>query len=90
MSEETGEQFPALLERPELIYIDEYYLKAFFRLSSSRQVGMGTGPIPLSEIILYCEWLEDQDTEEFIEVITHMDATYLEVKAEQDAAKSKK
>lgn len=92
MAEETGNSFPALEEQPELLVTDEYYLNAFYRLSSSRQLGMTTGPIPLSEIIGYLEYLNEPEPEEFIDIIQHCDGVYLdEVYKKQEAqSKSKK
>lgn len=82
--------FPAITERPELIFSDEYYLTAFFKLSGSRQNGMGIGAIPLSEIINYCEFLEDDDPETFIDIIQHCDNTYMELEAEKMEKNAKK
>lgn len=82
--------FPAITEKPELIFTDEYYLTAFFKLSSSRQNGMGIGAIPLSEIIRYCEFLEDTEPETFIEIIQHCDNVYMELEAEKMRKDTKK
>lgn len=73
--------FPAITEKPDLIFTDEYYLTAFFKLSSSRQSGMGIGAIPLSEIIGYCEFIGDNEPETFIDIIQHCDNTYMELEA---------
>ena len=69
MHAETGENFEALTSKPELTLFDEYYLKAFFRLSSSRHVGMSIGTIPVVDILSYCEFIEDDDPETFIDIL---------------------
>jgi len=68
----------AIADKPALEDFDIYYLNAFYTLSSSRQIGMGEGPIPISEIIEYGKYLEDTDMDMFIKLMRVCDNTYLE------------
>ncbi len=89
LAAETGGTFPALTEKPNLSFGDEFYLNSFFRLSSSRSVGMGVGNIPLSEIILYCDWIEESEPEVFVEIIQFMDSVYLDLQNKKNESKKK-
>jgi hypothetical protein len=79
--EERGEAVPALQNKPEL---DEFlipYWKAFQVLSSSRQIGMGIGAIPLTEIEAYMRiyGIEDQEErEDMVYLIGEMDRVFIE------------
>ena len=58
---------------------------AFHTLSDSRQMGMGPGPIPLSEIESYFRVFDVRDPDqidEWITLIRQMDREYLQVASE--------
>ena len=58
---------------------DEFYFKAFWDLSTCRQIGMGQGPIPWDKMIEYghVAGLDDDMTDVLVGVIRAMDAAYL-------------
>lgn len=62
--------------RPE----DEFYLRAFYDLSSCRSVGFAIGPIPWRDIVHYADWvgLETDVAAAFVVVIRAMDSGFLE------------
>jgi len=64
---------------------DEFYLSAFFELSSCRSLGWKPGPIPWRDIIQYGEFhgLEWDVLKMFIQVIMAMDKAYLEWEAKR-------
>lgn len=64
---------------------DEFYIKAFFDLSTERQLGMNVGPIPWSNILAYASYsgLEADMIDVFIYTIREMDAAYLNRIAEK-------
>jgi hypothetical protein len=70
---------PTLEQGLELYYI------AFQRLSSTRAVGMGLGPIPWTAIQTYCETYElDEVTQELMHVyIPAMDNVFLKISQEK-------
>ncbi|MCQ8781723.1 hypothetical protein NPA30_05955 [Aurantimonas sp. CSK15Z-1] len=65
-------------------------MQAFFDLSASRSLVMGgEGPIPLSEILAYCQMFGVNDVDErgdFLRVIRAMDEAYLEERHRQREA----
>ncbi len=86
LERETGERFPAIETKPNLLEMDFPYIKAFFTLSSDRQLGMAMGPIPYSSIVDYAD-RTGQDWQEFLEIIQHVDSVYMSLKATKDAKK---
>ncbi len=64
-------------ERPEIDLWLSYYLKAFKRLSTSRQSGMGLGFIPLSEITNYAIAFDEYDLEKFVSIIQAADNEFV-------------
>lgn len=70
---------------------DDWYLGAFWVLSTSRQVGFGLGPIPWNRIHQYAtvKRLDEEATELFVEVILAMDKAYLEWEYAEAEAKRK-
>jgi len=62
---------------PEISYL-EWYIEAFYELSSERQFGMGIGPIPFSSIVTYAEVFEINDFDDFHYVIRILDKVYLD------------
>ncbi len=78
--EEQGENIPALQATPELRGYLIPYWQAFNILSPSRQIGLGVGAIPLSEIEAYIRLYEITDSEEKEELlyfIREMDGVFL-------------
>ena len=64
---------------PEALPGDEFYMGAFWRLSTTRQVGFGFGPIPWHQIIAYAERydLDHRETDVLVIVIMAMDEAWL-------------
>lgn len=67
----------AISDEPKLDMFVEKYVDAFYKLDSSRQIGMGVGAIPLSEILNYCEFLKESDADFFISIIQKIDKAYI-------------
>jgi hypothetical protein len=67
------------LNEPDEYAGDEFYINAFYELSTCRLVGNETGPIPWDKIVLYASFhgLERDLIPLFIRVIIEMDASYL-------------
>ena len=74
---------------PELLPGDEFYIEAFFELSSCRSLGWGVGPIPWRDIVQYGRFyeLEPDVLRMFIRVIRAMDTVYLEWEAKRKPKK---
>lgn len=68
------------LDEPHLYPGDAFYLKAFFDLSTCRQMGMGLGPIPWDKILMYAKFngLDEDVTEAFIVIIRELDIAFIE------------
>ena len=64
-------------EKPEHSIWTSYYLQAFYRLTSSRQSGMGLGYIPYSEISKYYYDFNVEDLEKFVTIIQATDRAYV-------------
>lgn len=78
---------PAISTMPELDPIlDQPYLEAFYMLDSSRQIGMGLGPIPLSEMNDLWDRIKLDTWEDFVYIMQQADFAYL--KAYQDDPKN--
>jgi len=61
----------------------EFYIEAFWELSSSRPVAMEIGPIPFTAIADYFKIYEiEQDFDEFSYIIRLMDSTFRELNSE--------
>ncbi len=90
MQESEGLVLKPELQAPELTFFDEYYVKTFYRLTGSRQVGMGVAPIPISEILEYNEsYLHDEDVEMLLDVIQAADSAYLTEYYKEQETKAK-
>jgi hypothetical protein len=77
---------------PELFIGNELYYEAFSQLTSSRQVGMGLGPVPTLAII---EWglvnnLDADQREDLLWFIPRLDAKYLEWANKKNANPTRK
>lgn len=77
-------------ECPPLVEGDEFYLAAFWQLDTCRSLAQGSlCPIPWTAMVQYAQFhqLEDDVSEAFVQIITAMDATWLEWMREEQAAK---
>lgn len=76
-----------VLNEPEAVEGDDFYLRAFRNLSTERQVGMSLGPIPHSKVREYGKTAGlDSDTLELFETaIRAMDEFYLSWIREQSS-----
>lgn len=86
-SHEVGEDLPLFVQnQPQLREDLHWIVEAFYRLSGSRQIGFGTGPIPLSEIDAYIRLfgLLDDDIDAFFRLITALDAVYIKRQNRRD------
>lgn len=69
----------ALLDKPVTRPEDDYYLRIFYDLSGSRQLGEVPGAIPLSEYSAYCTlWdiTESAEKERLVSVVRRLDSEY--------------
>lgn len=74
------------LDRPEMAPGDPFYLQAFWRLTSERQVAPGyMGVVPWSRIREYAdrEGLDDEMFMVFEAVMAKLDETFIEVQSER-------
>lgn len=80
------------LDDPAYVAGDEFYLRAFWDLSTERDMGMGLGPIPWSSIVAYGEraGLDDVDlVDAFVRIIREMDVGWLKWQEAQAKKKGK-
>ena len=93
VEETNGAKFDFLDEKP-ILYPDlQPDWKAFWRLSGSRQVGMGLGNIQISEIYAYMRMfriINLEEREHFLSRIQILDRTYLKYQFDQMEKKRKK
>lgn len=86
---ERGVQYDALPEwyrdEPELESWDQFYLTAFWRLSTERSIGFAMGPIPHSKVVEYGYevGLSTANMGLFEAVIRAMDGAYIAWSSEQ-------
>lgn len=68
------------LDEPDIDPINNFYLQAFYDLSTCRNIGQILGPIPWNIIVQYAEYsgLEIDMTDLFIRVMRSLDLAYLE------------
>lgn len=76
-------------DRPRLTEGDEWYIHAFWELSSTRQVGFSPGPIPWHHIVDYGSraGLDEDMIDVAVRVIRALDHAYLGWVREQDEKK---
>lgn len=74
----AGKTPKALLAKPEVSAWLTPYISAFNALSNSRQIGMTTGCIPISEINAYCEMINEENKLEFARIIQAADQEFVE------------
>lgn len=75
-----GQPLPdALKNPPELMEGLEFFLNAFYELTTCRSMGMGLGPIPWTSIANYASmWCESEDFAKDLHFhIRALDARYL-------------
>ena len=79
VAEKNGKPVQALSDKPKYDFTVQWYLDAFSSLSMSRQMGMGLGYIPFSEIAKYAEIIGhiEDDVQDFIQIVQAMDSAYL-------------
>lgn len=68
-------------------------MAAFRNLISSRAVGFGVGPIPVSEIFAYCEMFHidgDDERNDMLYYISELDAEYLRYMNKTEPKKGKR
>lgn len=86
----SGLPIPSRIENAPSIWpgLELYYL-GFLELNSSRQIGMGLGPIPWLAIEQYCaaKQLDDDQREAMHHHVTEMDRVYLKVQAKKSKGK---
>lgn len=75
----TGREPEWIAKCPPLARGEEFYIRAFWELSSCRLFGMVVGPIPWNHILLYAQFkqLDPEITDLFIRVIRELDEAYL-------------
>lgn len=78
-----GSVLPALGNRPIVPAHLDYIWEGFWCLMSSRNIGFGMGPIPLTEIKAYIELFAIKDVSLFVTCIRAMDSQYLRQKSEE-------
>lgn len=62
----------------------DIYLDVFFKLNSERINGQGVvGSIPATKMLEYLSWLEVDNINEFIEVVTRVDVAYVDAITKQ-------
>lgn len=91
MARRDGAEPKALSNRVEVSPVLSFYYEAFIVLSSSRTVGMATNPIPLSEMLAYCDLygLDGDERHDFVYLIQSLDREYLNWVMDQSKKKSR-
>jgi len=85
-----GQPLPARIQNaPELWLGNRLYYDGFLDLTSSRPVSMALGPLSILTLMEYCyiTGIEGDQRDDFIWIITHLDAKYLEWSANRGHAK---
>jgi hypothetical protein len=71
------------LEEPETPPMASFYIRAFWELSTERQIGLAIGPIPVSKIRECAQDRGVRDVAEFLAIIQALDRAYLQWVSEQ-------
>jgi hypothetical protein len=81
----------AIADPPELDPGLQWYLSAFFELSTDRSMGFGPGPIPGMAIRDFAKWYQvtADEFDDFVYLIRELDAEWLDWTAKQSEKKSK-
>ena len=79
-------------EEPPCVRGDDFYMRAFWELSSERQFGHAIGPIPWSKIVFYGERqkLDDSMVLVFEHVIRELDEAYLKYQRDEQKKRTQK
>lgn len=79
-AKKTGKIPKGLVNKPPYSMYSETYIGIFYRLCSSRSIGMTQGCIPVSEVTDYFKNYEtpDDDIDTFLTIIQELDSVYLE------------
>lgn len=65
-------------KKPDIPLGYDIYLDVFFQMNNERHNGEGyIGSIPTTRLISYLQWLDIVNINDFVEVITRMDAAYV-------------
>jgi hypothetical protein len=91
--EADGAHVPEFDEKPQLYEDLQFDYAAFFELSGSRQIGMQSGPIPISEMKAYCDLFGIDGFAErklFLRRMQILDRVYLEWVDQKMASQRKK
>ena len=85
----TGKRVKGYVEIEEDM---SYYWTCFWDLNSTRSVGFGVSGITFQEMDVYCRIheIEDEDRDEFWELIRYMDNCFRSVVGENEAERSQK
>ncbi len=75
---ESGIEPQALKGKPELDGTAHEMLTHFYVLNRSRNIGVGVGPIPITEMEAWIRLNEIDDIEMFLRVMIALDDAYLE------------
>lgn len=75
--ERFDQEVPKSLIPPELHDVEWFYWQAFWELSTDRQAGMSTGPIPWSSIAGYAASHPWVDLSSFVSIMRTMDGVYV-------------
>ena len=77
-------------ERPRIAEGDEWYVHAFWELSSTRAIGMGMGPIPWHHVVDYGarSGLDEGMIRVMVKIIRALDHAYLHWNAEEGDRKN--
>ena len=66
--------------RPYVSMGSQFFLDAFNRLHSERQIVAGAVcGIPVTKVREYCDWAEFEDTDLFINILQELDSFYVEM-----------
>jgi hypothetical protein len=76
---------PTMQNKPELLAGLEFYWRAFWELSTDRDIGMAEGPIPWTAMNQYAARYDVQGDEfdRFVLLIKAMDSVYIERRSAQ-------
>ena len=75
-----GRKLPSWLEdEPQLLPGDDFYLRAFWELSTCRSSGFGIGPIPWRDIVAYADYagMDSELVDGFVMIIRRIDAAFM-------------
>jgi len=80
----------AVPEAPEIHEYERFFWDGFWRLVSSRSIGMALGGIPMSEMRAYLDLACVQDVETcmmFIDVVSALDSEFLQLTSSKNGSR---